>query len=73
MPCEYYESAEERAQAAAKRKERRDRELNRVTCLLCNVLKVMDATLKEALYDEVPGLLKWVEEHEKRDAERQSK
>lgn len=79
MPCTYYESPEELAQAAAKAKARRNKELNRVTDLLCKVCEELYTDANETFEDtctaisDIEGLKKWWLKHQKRDANRSAK
>lgn len=74
MPCTYEETPQERAEAAAKSKARRDREINRVTNLLCSVAKVMERGDLHSFEDvavafsAIPGFDRWCIEHKRRDA-----
>lgn len=79
MPCTYYESPEEKAEAARKARDRRHVELDRVTELLCKVVKELVSEDNETSEDvaraiyKIPGLLKWAAEHAERDEKRAKK
>lgn len=79
MPCTYYESPEEKAEAAKKARDRRHVELDRVTELLCKVCEILESDEHETFEDvagalaDVRGLHAWYERHKERDKERKKK
>ena len=77
MPCTYIETPEEIAQSVKQAEARRNRELNKVTRLLCFVLSTLgeedNRTVEDVIRacDKNKELVDWRKEHERRDAIRE--
>jgi len=77
MPCTYTETPEEIAQSAKQAEQRRNRELNKVTRLLCFVLSTLGEENNRTVEDVIRACEKnkelkaWRADHERRDAIRE--